>query len=45
MHVQEIDDLTKMLQKETHLRKAAEEEVQNLKSQLTQWKRSEVSYH
>ncbi|KAM2624627.1 hypothetical protein TB1_031583 [Malus domestica] len=43
LHVEEIDDLTKLLQKETMLRKAAEEEVQNLKSQLTQWKRSEAA--
>ncbi|PQQ19948.1 kinesin-like protein KIN-UA [Prunus yedoensis var. nudiflora] len=43
VHVEEIDDLTKLLQKETLLRKAAEEEVQNLKIQLTQWKRSEAA--
>lgn len=45
MHVEEIDDLKKLLQKETLLRKAAEEEVQNLKIQLAQWKRSEVRYN
>nr|XP_017185776.2 kinesin-like protein KIN-UA isoform X3 [Malus domestica] len=43
LHVEEIDDLTKLLQKETMLRKAVEEEVHNLKSQLTQWKRSEAA--
>ncbi|BBH03230.1 armadillo repeat kinesin 3 [Prunus dulcis] len=43
VHVEEIDDLKKLLQKETLLRKAAEEEVQNLKIQLTQWKRSEAA--
>ncbi|RXH97375.1 hypothetical protein DVH24_036043 [Malus domestica] len=43
LHVEEIDDLTKLLQKETMLRKAVEEEVHNLKSQLTRWKRSEAA--
>lgn len=43
LHVEEIDDLTKLLQRETSLRKAAEEESNNLKSQLTQWKRSEAA--
>ncbi|KAL6182062.1 hypothetical protein ACLB2K_043485 [Fragaria x ananassa] len=43
LHVEEIDDLRKLLQRETSLRKAAEEESNNLKSQLTQWKRSEAA--
>lgn len=43
LHVEEIDDLTKLLQRETSLRKAAEDESNNLKSQLTQWKRSEAA--
>ncbi|XP_062029241.1 kinesin-like protein KIN-UA [Rosa rugosa] len=43
LHVEEIDDLRKLLQRETSLRKAAEEETSNLKSQLTQWKRSEAA--
>ncbi|XP_040367655.1 kinesin-like protein KIN-UA isoform X1 [Rosa chinensis] len=43
LHVEEINDLRKLLQRETSLRKAAEEETSNLKSQLTQWKRSEAA--
>lgn len=40
--VEEVAELKKLLKKESVLRKAAEEEVNNLKSQLLQWKRSEV---
>lgn len=40
--IEEVVELKKQLQKETNLRKAAEEEVSNLKNQLSQWKRSEV---
>ncbi|XP_050379083.1 kinesin-like protein KIN-UA isoform X2 [Argentina anserina] len=43
LHIQEIDDLRRLLQRETSLRKAAEEETSNVKSQLTQWKRSEAA--
>lgn len=38
----EVDELKELLQKETLLRKAAEEEVTNLKSQVSEWKRAEV---
>ncbi|EXC17833.1 Armadillo repeat-containing kinesin-like protein 3 [Morus notabilis] len=41
--IEEVVELKKLLQKETHLRKAAEEEVSNLKNQLSQWKRSETA--
>ncbi|KAG6636940.1 kinesin-like protein KIN-UA isoform X1 [Carya illinoinensis] len=41
--VEEVSELKKLLQKESLLRKAAEEEVNSLKSQLAQWKRSEAS--
>ncbi|GMY30131.1 kinesin-like protein KIN-UA [Fagus crenata] len=41
--VEEVAELKKLLQKESLLRKAAEEEVNNLKSQIAQWKRSEAS--
>ncbi|KAG7956797.1 hypothetical protein I3843_11G141400 [Carya illinoinensis] len=41
--VEEVPELKKLLQKESLLRKAAEEEVNSLKSQLAQWKRSEAS--
>ncbi|XP_012486716.1 kinesin-like protein KIN-UA [Gossypium raimondii] len=40
---QEVAELKKLLSKETSLRKAAEEEVNNLKSQLAQLKMSEAS--
>lgn len=40
--VEEVAELKKLLKKESVLRKAAEEEVNSLKSQLVQWKRSEV---
>ena len=39
---EEMADLKKMLQKETLLRKAAEREVNNLKSQVAELKMSEV---
>lgn len=39
-----FDELEELLQKETLLRKAAEEEVSNLKSQVSQWKRAEVIF-
>ena len=42
--VEEVAELKKLLQKESLLRKAAEEEVNNLKSQIAQWKRSEVCF-
>lgn len=42
--VEELTEVKKLLLKETQLRKAAEEEVNNLKSQVAQWKRSEVSF-
>ncbi|CAJ1928235.1 unnamed protein product [Sphenostylis stenocarpa] len=41
--VEELADLKKMLQKEAHLRKAAEGEVNNLKSQVVELKKSEAS--
>lgn len=41
--IEEVVELRKQLQKETNLRKAAEEEVSNLKNQLSQWKRSEAA--
>ncbi|KAF5478398.1 hypothetical protein F2P56_004960 [Juglans regia] len=41
--IEEVSELKKLLQKESLLRKAAEEEVNSLKSQLAQWKRSEAS--
>ncbi|KAK7366825.1 hypothetical protein VNO80_08824 [Phaseolus coccineus] len=41
--LEELADLKKMLQKETHLRKAAEGEVNNLKSQVAELKKSEAS--
>ncbi|KAF3967133.1 hypothetical protein ACB098_10G054700 [Castanea mollissima] len=40
---EEVAELKKLLQKENLLRKTAEEEVNNLKSQIAQWKRSEAS--
>ncbi|KAL1154153.1 hypothetical protein V6Z11_A09G222500 [Gossypium hirsutum] len=40
---EEVAELQKLLSKETSLRKAAEEEVNNLKSQLAQLKMSEAS--
>ncbi|MBA0768214.1 hypothetical protein Gotri_017034 [Gossypium trilobum] len=40
---EEVAELKKLLSKETSLRKAAEEEVNNLKSQLAQLKMSEAS--
>ena len=42
--LEEVVELKKMLQKETLLRKAAEEEINNLKNQLSQWKRAEVCF-
>lgn len=42
--MKKVDELKEMLQKETLLRKAAEEEVSNLKSQVSQWKRAEVYF-
>jgi hypothetical protein len=42
--VEEVAELKKVLQKESLLRKAAEEEVNSLKSQLAQCKRSEVCF-
>ncbi|WVZ09412.1 hypothetical protein V8G54_013942 [Vigna mungo] len=41
--LEELADLKKMLQKETHLRKAAEGELNNLKSQVAELKKSEAS--
>ncbi|KAF5460779.1 hypothetical protein F2P56_020621 [Juglans regia] len=41
--IKEVSELKKLLQKESLLRKAAEEEVNSLKSQLAQWKMSETS--
>ncbi|KAE8055178.1 hypothetical protein FH972_012039 [Carpinus fangiana] len=41
--VEEVAELKKVLQKESLLRKAAEEEVNSLKSQLAQCRRSEAS--
>ncbi|PON92880.1 Kinesin-like protein [Trema orientale] len=41
--LEEVVELKKMLQKETLLRKAAEEEINNLKNQISQWKRSEAA--
>lgn len=41
--VGELTEVKKLLLKETQLRKAAEEEVNNLKIQVAQWKRSEAS--
>lgn len=41
---EEVAEMKKLLQKETLLRNAAEEEVENLKSQLAEWKRSEVCF-
>lgn len=38
----EVAELKKLVKKETLLRKAAEEEVNNLRSQVAQLKRSEV---
>ncbi|KAL5552222.1 hypothetical protein UlMin_002398 [Ulmus minor] len=40
--LEEVVELKKLLQKETHVRNVAEEENNNLKSQLAQWKRSEA---
>lgn len=40
---EEVAEVKKLLSKETSLRKAAEEEVDNLKSQLAQLKMSEVN--
>jgi hypothetical protein len=42
--VEEVAELKKVLQKESLLRKAAEEEVNSLKSQLAQCRRSEVCF-
>lgn len=42
--VEELTEVKKLLLKETQLRKAAEEEVNNLKIQVAQWKRSEVFF-
>lgn len=39
---EELAEVKKLLQNETLLRKAAEEEVKNLQNQVVQWKRSEV---
>lgn len=39
---EEIADVNKLLQNEIHLKKVVEEEVNNLKTQLAQWKKSEV---
>ncbi|KAH7549536.1 hypothetical protein JRO89_XS13G0046500 [Xanthoceras sorbifolium] len=41
--VEELAEVKKMLLKENQLRKAAEEEVNNLKGQVAQWKRTEAS--
>ncbi|KAK2664736.1 hypothetical protein Ddye_003310 [Dipteronia dyeriana] len=41
--VEELAEVKKLLLKETQSRKAAEGEVNNLKSQVAQWKRSEAS--
>lgn len=41
---EELVEVKKLLMKETQSRKAAEEELNNLKSQVAQWKRSEVSF-
>ncbi|QCD91602.1 kinesin-like protein KIN-UA isoform X2 [Vigna unguiculata] len=41
--LEELADLKKMLQKETHLRKAAEGELNNIKSQVAELKKSEAS--
>ncbi|XP_031267013.1 kinesin-like protein KIN-UA [Pistacia vera] len=40
--VEELAEVKKLLLKETQSRKATEEEVNNLKSQVAQWKRSEA---
>lgn len=42
---EEIAELKKLLQNEASLRTATEEEVNNLKSQVVQWKRIEVVMH
>ncbi|KAJ4954754.1 hypothetical protein NE237_011537 [Protea cynaroides] len=39
---EEVMELKQLMKNETHLRKVAEEEVKNLKSQLAQWKSSEA---
>ncbi|GLU05673.1 hypothetical protein SLE2022_227600 [Rubroshorea leprosula] len=39
----EVTEMKRLLQKETSLRKAAEEEVNNLKNQIAEMKKSEVS--
>ncbi|KAK3001477.1 hypothetical protein RJ639_021873 [Escallonia herrerae] len=39
----EVAEVKKLLQNETLMRKAAEEEANNLRSQLMQWKRSEAA--
>ncbi|KAG9445084.1 hypothetical protein H6P81_016424 [Aristolochia fimbriata] len=39
----EVAELKELLEKEICMRKAAEEEVNNIKSQMAQWKRSEAS--
>ena len=41
---EEVAEVKKLLSKETTLRKAAEEEVNNLRSQLAQLKMSEVYF-
>lgn len=38
----EVAELKKLFENETISRKVAEEEIDNLKNQLAQWKRSEV---
>lgn len=38
----EIKEVKKLLQNETQLRKAAEEEVNSFRDQLAQWRRLEV---
>ncbi|KAL7188725.1 hypothetical protein ACSBR1_038563 [Camellia fascicularis] len=41
--VEEVTEVKRLLQDETLLRKSAEEEVNNLRSQLIQWKRTEAA--
>ncbi|XP_059639811.1 kinesin-like protein KIN-UA [Cornus florida] len=41
--VEEVDAIKMLLQNETLLKKAAEEEINNLKNQVAQWKRSEAA--
>lgn len=42
---EELVEVKKLLQNETHLRKVAEEEVKKFRNQLPQWKRSEVCFY